>query len=168
MVSKNYKNWISKLDPKTCADCLYTHGKIFGINEIPDPNIPLHIFCRCIIVPMEAVKAGTATQNKFDGADFWLKYKKSLPEYYITEKQASDSGYIPILGNLSVVAPNKMFSKGVYNNRNGHLPSAPGRVWFEADINYKSGYRNSQRILYSNDGLMFATYDHYKTFVEIV
>lgn len=28
--------------------------------------------------------------------------------------------------------------------------------------------RNGQRILWSNDGLIFVTYDHYKTFYEIV
>lgn len=38
----------------------------------------------------------------------------------------------------------------------------------EADINYTSGYRKEARIVYSNDGLIFVTYDHYKTFVEIV
>ena len=37
----------------------------------------------------------------------------------------------------------------------------------EADINYNKGKRNRQRILYSNDGLIFATYDHYQTFYEI-
>ena len=29
-------------------------------------------------------------------------------------------------------------------------------------------YRNNQRVVYSNDGLIFVTYDHYKTFFEIV
>nr|WP_294682284.1 ribonuclease domain-containing protein [uncultured Anaerotignum sp.] len=35
-------------------------------------------------------------------------------------------------------------------------------------MNYKWGYRGNDRILYSNDGLIFVTYDHYKTFIEIV
>ena len=38
---------------------------------------------------------------------------------------------------------------------------------YEADINYDKGFRNRQRILYSNDGLIFVTYDHYQTFYEI-
>ena len=42
-----------------------------------------------------------------------------------------------------------------------------GRVWYEADINYDGGYRSNDRILYSNDGLIFVTYDHYKTFYEV-
>ncbi len=37
-----------------------------------------------------------------------------------------------------------------------------------ADINYYEGKRNKHRILWSNDGLMFVTYDHYETFYEII
>ena len=63
--------------------------------------------------------------------------------------------------------PGKMIGGAVYKNKDGKLPQSPGRVWYEADINYGGGKRNRQRIVYSNDGLMFATYDHYQTFYEI-
>lgn len=43
-----------------------------------------------------------------------------------------------------------------------------GRTWQEADINYVNGKRNTDRILFSSDGLLFVTYDHYETFYEIV
>lgn len=69
---------------------------------------------------------------------------------------------------ISNFANGKMLTKGIYYNSNGHLPSTPGRVWREADINYKTGKRNSQRVLWSNDGLIFVTYDHYETFYEII
>ena len=36
------------------------------------------------------------------------------------------------------------------------------------DINYTGGYRNKQRIVFSSDGLIFVTYDHYETFIEII
>ena len=61
-----------------------------------------------------------------------------------------------------------MLAKGEYKNKNEHLPVEYGRIWYEADINYTSGYRKEARIVYSNDGLIFVTYDHYTTFVEIV
>lgn len=55
-----------------------------------------------------------------------------------------------------------------YYNENGHLPNALGRVWYEADISYVSGFRSDcDRILYSNDSLIFVTCDHYKTFYEV-
>ena len=55
----------------------------------------------------------------------------------------------------------------VFANKEKKLPDAPGRVWREADINYKKGFRNRQRVLYSNDGLVFVSYDHYHTFYEV-
>lgn len=61
-----------------------------------------------------------------------------------------------------------MVTTGVYNNLNQHLPQIPGRIWYEADINYKSGRRNRHRLLWSNDGLIFVTYNHYETFLEII
>lgn len=60
-----------------------------------------------------------------------------------------------------------MIDGNIYKNKDEKLPDDYGRIWYEADINYESGYRNDARILYSNDGLIFATYDHYTTFYEI-
>ena len=57
---------------------------------------------------------------------------------------------------------------GIFKNKEGRLPDAPGRIWYEADLNYYSGKRNNHRLLWSNDGLFFVTYDHYESFMEVV
>ena len=111
--------------------------------------------------------AGEATRKGTDGADWHLKYNGKLPEYYINKTDAKKLGWKINQNKLSGVAPGHMMYGGVYRNNNGHLPQKPGRTWYEADINYTSGKRNSERILFSNDGLMFVTYDHYITFIEI-
>ncbi len=103
-----------------------------------------------------------------DGADWWLKNYGKLPEYYLSKEEARKLGWKPQKGNLSWVAPGKMITGGVYHNDDGKLPDNLGRVWYEADIDYTSGFRNESRILFSNDGLIFITHDHYKTFYEIV
>ena len=116
---------------------------------------------------MEAIIAGTATFKGVYGADWKLKYEGVLPEYYVTQQDLKHLGWKK--GRLvSDYANGKTLAKGIYHNANGHLPQAVGRIWYEADINYKSGARNSQRILWSNDGLVFVTYDHYETFYEII
>ena len=167
--SQNYKNWIAILDLKTCPICRTMHGKIWEIDVTPETQPKVHEWCRCEIKVMVTVKAGTATTRGMNGADWTLKYESKLPDYYyLTGAQAKQNGWIPETANLWVACPDKMIFGGVYKNRNGHLPNKEGRVWYEADINYKFGYRNSQRIVYSNDGLIFVTYDHYKTFFEIV
>ena len=165
--SSKWKMWKAKIDLRTCLNCRKLHGKIYSIKEKVYPTRPLHPNCRCIVERLKAVLAGTATYNGTNGADWYLKVYGKLPEYYITKKAAERAGYKSYLGNLSKVAPNKMLFKGIYNNLNGHLPTSPNRIWYEADINYEFGYRGTERILFSNDGLIFVTYDHYSTFIEI-
>lgn len=165
--SSKYKNWIAILDIKTCLECKSRHGAIYFLNETITPKPPLHPHCRCEIKNLKAIYAGEATTKGKNGADWWLKYFSQLPDYYISLNDAKTAGYRLHLGNLSIIAPGKMLAKGEYMNRNGHLPSAPGRVWYEADINYSEGYRGAERILFSNDGLIFVTYDHYQTFQAI-
>ena len=166
--SKNWKMWYAILDVKTCRDCRKKHGSIYQMNETPNPKPPLHFSCRCDIVKMRAILAGNATKNGVNGADWYLKYYGRLPSYYIDSKSAKKSGWKPELGNLAEIVPNHMVIGGIYYNDDGKLPDKQGRIWYEADINYVSGYRNKERILFSNDGLLFVTYDHYSTFCEIV
>lgn len=156
------------MGPTTCLLCRNLHGKIYLVGESLDFRPPLHPFCQCCIAFIQAVAAGEATEQGTDGADWWLKYKGMLPDYYITKKDAEKLGWDRKKGNLDEVAPGKMIFGGIYRNDDGHLPDAPGRIWFEADINYKWGHRNQSRVLFSSDGLMFVTYDHYETFQEIV
>lgn len=165
--SLNYKHWISVEDWKRCFECAGNHGKIWTVAETPYPEPPTHTNCRCKIKLMQAITAGTATINGMDGADWRLKYEGKLPSYYISSFNASRSGWKPSKWPSNFV-PGKMLTLGNYKNFNGHLPCANGRIWYEADINYKTGKRNSQRILWSNDGLIFVTYDHYQTFYEII
>lgn len=164
--SVRWKYWKAILDPKLCLDCLSRHGKIYSMYEIPDIEPPLHDNCRCAILPLEAIMPGSATKDGENGADHWLIHYGKLPDYYISDEEMRalgwKSGKPP-----KRFAPGKMYFGGVYNNDNEHPPSVPGRIWYEADINYYEGRRNQHRILSSNDGLIFVTYDHYRTFHEI-
>lgn len=109
---------------------------IWLTDEDIDKESPLHNRCRCSILVMKTVKSGTAAINGKDGADRTLKYESKLPDYYIEYKEAEKLGFKNFLGNLRIVAPGHMITRGVYNNRNGHLPSKESRIWYEADINY--------------------------------
>jgi hypothetical protein len=111
---------------------------------------------------METIAPGEAS-----GADHWQFYYGRLPDYYITKKELISLGWERGEPPKRYV-PGKMVFGGVYENRNGHLPMAAGRIWYEADLNYYEGRRNGHRLLFSNDGLFFVTYDHYKTFYELM
>ncbi|MBQ2676861.1 MAG: minor capsid protein [Clostridia bacterium] len=166
-LSSKYKNWITKLDLKTCLICRSMHGKIYLAEDFAILEPPIHPNCRCTIELMKAITVGTATINGIDGADWWIKFTGKLPDYYVSQKELENLGWRR--GNkVSKFIEKKMLFGGVYKNKNNHLPETKNRIWYEADINYTQGKRNSQRILWSNDGLIFVTYDHYQTFYEIV
>ena len=165
--SNRWKQWMTERDFRVCEDCTSMQGKIYDLWETANPPLPLHSNCRCQITVMCSVAAGYATRDGIDGADWWIKHYGRLPDYYISLDNIESLGYRHGKPPRKY-APGKMIFGGVYRNENGHLPVAPGRVWYEADINYYEGHRNKHRIVWSNDGLIFVTYDHYHTFYEII
>ena len=165
--SEKYKHWISVEDFRRCITCANNHGKIWLMSEKPNIKFRAHSNCRCVIIKMQTIEAGTATINGLAGADWALKYSVVLPEYYISKQNLRALGWKKGK-DISDIIKGKVLTKGVYYNANGHLPQKEGREWQEADINYIRGKRNGQRIVWSNDGLIFVTYDHYETFYEIV
>lgn len=109
----------------------------------------------------------TLAKTGFDEvADFIAKNGK-LPGNYVASTEAKAAGWVKKEGNLADILPGKSIGGDVYRNTNRVLPESPGRVWREADINYTNGYRGSERIVYSNDGFIFKTSDHYKTFTRV-
>ncbi len=165
--SKRYKVWICALSPSTCKPCFDLHGKLYLPEDAP-PRFPkLHENCACSVEWSESVKKGTAAFEGENGIDVLLSNGEPLPKQYLTKNKAKKLGWKPILMNLRQVTENGTIGGDIYKNKDGKLPSAIGRIWYEADINYVGGMRNSSRIIYSNDGLVFVTYDHYFTFNEI-
>lgn len=94
----------------------------------------------------------------------YLKKHGELPDYYLTKNQARQQGWEAVKGNLCDVLPGKAIGGDIFGNREKLLPQKSGRKYFEADINYNCGRRGADRIIYSNDGLIFITKDHYKSF----
>ena len=90
-----------------------------------------------------------------------------LPSNFITKKEATKLGWVSKEGNLWDVAPGKSIGGDYFGNYEGLLPEANDRDYYECDIDYEGGRRNGKRIVYSNDGLIYYTNDHYQSFKEI-
>lgn len=90
-----------------------------------------------------------------------------LPENYITKKEARELGWDSSKGNLWEVAPGMSIGGDYFGNYEGLLPEEEDRDYNECDIDYEGGYRNSKRIIYSDDGLIFYTEDHYESFEQL-
>lgn len=87
-----------------------------------------------------------------------------LPKNFITKKEAMKLGWESNKGNLWDVTDKKSIGGDKFGNREGLLPKKTSRNYFECDIGYKGGFRGPERIVYSDDGLVFYTDDHYKSF----
>ncbi|RAW13433.1 ribonuclease [Paenibacillus taichungensis] len=123
--------------------------------------------CSLETVSLNDSSQESAVLTQFDEVAKYISEHNELPENYITKKEARELGWEPSKGNLEKVAPGKSIGGDVFQNREGLLPNKKGRIWYEADINYSGGTRGSDRILYSNDGLIYKTTDHYRTFKQI-
>ncbi len=99
-------------------------------------------------------------------ADYLFAHGK-LPDNFITKAEAEKLGWDNSKNDLSDVAPGKSIGGDRFGNYEGLLPKKSGRQYYEADCYYTSGNRNAHRIVYSNDGLVFYTDDHYESFVEM-
>ena len=86
-----------------------------------------------------------------------------LPQNFITKKDAEKLGWPG--GSLEPYAPGMCIGGSRFGNYEGLLPEADGRTYTECDIDTLGAEkRGAKRIVFSNDGLIYYTEDHYKTF----
>lgn len=87
-----------------------------------------------------------------------------LPDNFITKAEAKKLGWVSSEGNLGDVAPGMSIGGDYFGNYEEILPEKDGRDYYECDIDSDGGYRGAKRIIYSNDGLIYYTEDHYENF----
>ena len=90
-----------------------------------------------------------------------------LPDNFITKKEAQALGWDSTRNYVSDVAPGKSIGGDRFGNYEGNLPKVKGRTYYEADCYYTEGKRTAERIVYSSDGHVWYTEDHYVTFTEL-
>lgn len=87
-----------------------------------------------------------------------------LPGNFISKKEARELGWDS--GGLDGYADGMCIGGDRFGNYEGLLPDAPGREYHECDIGtLHAKSRGAKRIVYSNDGLIYYTEDHYESFV---
>ena len=88
-----------------------------------------------------------------------------LPENFITKAEAKKLGWGDTYGSVDDAAPGKSIGGDRFGNREGLLPKKTGRTYTECDIDTRGKKsRGAKRIVFSNDGLVYYTGDHYETF----
>ena len=98
-----------------------------------------------------------------DDVALYLHTYGHLPSNFITKKEAEKLGWSG--GSLEPYAPGKCIGGSHFGNYEGILPEKDGRSYTECDIDtLGADKRGAKRIVFSNDGLIYYTEDHYETF----
>ena len=98
-----------------------------------------------------------------DDVALYIHLYGKLPSNFITKKEAKALGWQG--GSLEPYAPGKCIGGDRFGNYEGILPKVKGRTYYECDIDtLGKKKRGAKRIIYSSDGQIYYTGDHYETF----
>ena len=101
--------------------------------------------------------------NSKEDVALYIHTFSHLPANYITKKEAQALGWTG--GGLDSYAKGKSIGGDTFGNREGLLPKQKGRTYTECDIDTRGKKsRGAKRIVFSNDGLIYYTGDHYENF----
>ena len=154
-----------KILPALSALLLAVLYLVFGLGgDVPEATEP--------ILPQESISIDIATETLLhadgsytskDDVALYIHIYGCLPDNFITKDEARDLGWEG--GGLEDFAPGMCIGGDKFGNREGLLPKAQGRQYYECDIDtLGESSRGAKRIVYSNDGLVYYTDDHYESF----
>lgn len=113
--------------------------------------------------PTEELLDEDGTYTTKDDVALYIHQYGHLPQNFITKKDAQALGWPG--GSLEPYAPGMCIGGSFFGNYEGLLPDAPGRKYTECDIDTLGAKsRGAKRIIFSNDGLIYYTDDHYESF----
>lgn len=123
---------------------------------------------KTVLLPEDTAETESAidesgTYDDKENVALYIHTYGKLPPNYITKKEAQELGWEG--GSVEKYAPGKCIGGSVFGNYEGILPDAEGRTYYECDIGtLGESSRGAKRLVYSNDGLIYYTEDHYESF----
>lgn len=113
--------------------------------------------------PAPATIDRDGTYTKKDDVALYIRTYGELPKNFITKNRARELGWSG--GGLDDFAYGCSIGGDRFGNYEGLLPEKKGRTYYECDIGTMNrSSRGAKRIVYSNDGLIYYTDDHYESF----
>ncbi|MDO4192957.1 MAG: ribonuclease domain-containing protein [Erysipelotrichaceae bacterium] len=141
------------------AEPVSTDLPVIQVTSDPDPSIAPDP----VPTPTAKLLDENGTYDSKEEVALYLYQYGKLPSNFMTKKQARRKGWTS--GALNRKIKGKCIGGDVYSNYEGNLPDVDGRIYYECDINtLHERSRGAERIIYSNDGLIWYTPDHYETF----
>lgn len=143
--------------------CASLFGCAFALQPTPEPEQ--------VDFPVYTLAPDDTPSPVSEDGEYWTKDDVALyihlfghlPKNYITKDAAQALGWEG--GSLEPYAPGCSIGGGRFGNYEGLLPKAKGRTYTECDIDTRGRKsRGAKRIVFSNDGLIYYTDDHYESF----
>ena len=121
------------------------------------------------MAPQAATAPGRITEDgqytSKDDVALYIHTYGHLPGNFITKAEAKALGWGDQYSSVDDAAPGKSIGGDRFGNREGLLPKQKGRTYTECDIGTRGKKsRGAKRIVFSNDGLIYYTGDHYESF----
>ena len=115
-------------------------------------------------IPTESAQLSEdGTYSSKEDVALYIHTYGCLPQNFLSKADARALGWEG--GSVEKYAPGWCIGGDEFGNYEGLLPEAEGRVWYECDINtLGKSHRGEERIVFSNDGLIYYTNDHYESF----
>ena len=139
-------------------------GKSTGETGIPENEATVMDMLTTVADETEPSISEDGTYTTKEEVAEYINLYGHLPSNFITKKEAKNLGWVSSEGNLNEVAPGMSIGGDYFGNYEGLLPEAEDRDYYECDIDFDGTYRNEKRIVFSNDGLVYYTEDHYESF----
>lgn len=162
----------NKLFPLLLAVLLLAGYFFFGGGDtapavVPSPDTASVTITDVTAAPPEAeLEAALDEDGSYTAKDELALYIHTyghLPANFVTKEEARAAGWEG--GGLDAVLPGMCIGGDRFGNREGLLPESGGRSWTECDVNtLHASSRGAERIVFSNDGLIYYTGNHYDSF----
>lgn len=146
-------------EPAPPQESIFTEATETSPEETASPEVAATV----ILEDAPAVMDFHGSYTTKEDVALYLYVYHQLPENFITKNEARDLGWEG--GGLEDYAPGMCIGGDRFGNYEGLLPDAEGRTWTECDIDtLGKNSRGAKRIVFSNDGLIYYTDDHYESF----
>ena len=156
----------SKQDRQTEDNPSQAPPKEAETEAAPDSTVPAPQTTKTETTAPKAVIDENGKYDTKDEVALYIHTYGHLPSNYITKKQAQNLGWSG--GSLKKYAPGCSIGGDRFGNYEGLLPKAKGRTYTECDIGtMHSNSRGAKRIIFSNDGLIYYTDNHYESFTQL-
>jgi hypothetical protein len=126
-----------------------------GAQRAPDPQT----------LPKFAQSLGLREVDAFVEAVQSIRTGNRLPPRFVTKEEAKARGWRG--GGLCSTWPGHVIGGDSFHNFGAKLPAAPRRTYREADLDSDCRSRGPKRLVFSNDGQIYVTVDHYNSFVPV-